>query len=48
MLYEVITLNGTWKFNWVQNAWQRPTDYYQVDLNDKGWDSIQVPSYNFV
>ena len=38
-----MTLNGTWKFNWVQNADQRPTDFYKVDFNDKGWDSIQVP-----
>ena len=38
-----MTLNGTWKFNWVQNADQRPTDFYKVDFNDKGWNNIQVP-----
>ena len=38
-----MTLNGTWKFNWVQNADQRPTDFYKVDFNDKGWDNIQIP-----
>ncbi|PTN10057.1 glycoside hydrolase family 2 TIM barrel-domain containing protein [Mangrovibacterium marinum] len=38
-----MSLNGSWKFNWVQNAWQRPTDFYKVDLNDQGWDNIQVP-----
>ena len=38
-----MTLNGTWKFNWVQNTDQRPTDFYKVDFNDKGWDNIQVP-----
>ena len=38
-----MTLNGTWKFNWVQNADQRPTDFYKIDFNDKGWDNIQVP-----
>lgn len=38
-----MTLNGTWKFKWVQNADQRPTDFYKVDFNDKGWDNIQVP-----
>jgi beta-galactosidase len=37
------SLNGTWKFNWVQNAWQRPTNFYEVDLNDKGWNDIPVP-----
>ena len=38
-----MSLNGSWKFNWVEHAWQRPTDFYKVDLNDKGWDYIQVP-----
>lgn len=38
-----MTLNGTWKFFWVKNADMRPTDFYQVGYNDKGWDEIQVP-----
>ncbi len=38
-----MTLNGTWKFNWVENADQRPTDFYKADFNDKGWDDMQVP-----
>ena len=38
-----MTLNGTWKFNWVENADQRPTDFYKADFNDKGWDEMQVP-----
>ena len=38
-----MSLNGSWKFNWVQHAWQRPIDFYGVALNDKGWDNIQVP-----
>lgn len=38
-----MSLNGTWNFNWVEHAWQRPVDYYLVDLNDKGWDKMQVP-----
>ena len=38
-----MTLNGTWKFNWVENADQRPTDFYKTDFNDKGWDDMQVP-----
>jgi len=38
-----MSLNGIWKFNWVKNAWQRPTDFYKTDLNDKGWNNIQVP-----
>ena len=35
--------SGIRQFNWVQNADQRPTDFYKVDFNDKGWDNIQVP-----
>lgn len=38
-----MTLNGTWKFNWVKNADARPTEFYRTDFNDKGWDNMQVP-----
>lgn len=39
-----MTLNGTWKFFWVENADQRPTDLFKVGYNDKGWDDFQVPA----
>ena len=39
-----LSLNGTWNFNWVEHAWQRPTDCFGTDFNDKGWDKIQVPA----
>ena len=39
-----MTLNGTWKFFWVENADARPTDFFQVGFNDKGWDDMQVPA----
>ncbi|MBD5308668.1 MAG: DUF4981 domain-containing protein [Bacteroides sp.] len=38
-----MTLNGMWKFNWVRNANERPTDFFKPGFNDKGWDSIPVP-----
>lgn len=38
-----LSLNGTWKFNWVNDASQRPTDFFKPGFNDKGWDNIQVP-----
>lgn len=38
-----MTLNGLWKFNWVRHADARPTDFYQTNFNDKGWDDLQVP-----
>lgn len=38
-----MTLNGNWKFFWVKDAEMRPTDFYQVNYNDKGWDNMKVP-----
>ena len=38
-----LTLNGYWKFDWVRNADQRPTDFYRPDFNDKGWGRMPVP-----
>ena len=38
-----LSLNGTWRFNWVRDADMRPTDFYRVDFNDKGWDDMSVP-----
>ena len=39
-----LSLNGTWRFNWVENADQRPTDFFTVGYNDKGWDDMEVPA----
>ena len=38
-----MSLDGTWKFKFVENADQRPTDFYAVDLDDSGWDDFKVP-----
>ena len=38
-----MTLNGTWKFNWVKDADSRPTDFWKVGFNDNGWNDIPVP-----
>lgn len=38
-----LSLDGVWKFKWVENADQRPTDFYQVGLDDSKWASIPVP-----
>ncbi len=38
-----MTLNGTWKFNWVKDADSRPTDFWETGFNDKGWNDIPVP-----
>ncbi len=39
-----LSLNGTWRFNWVENADQRPTDFFSVGYNDRGWDNMEVPA----
>lgn len=38
-----LSLNGTWKFNWVKDADQRPLDFFSTGFNDKGWDDMPVP-----
>ena len=38
-----LSLEGTWKFNWVENADQRPTDFYKVDLDDSNWKTMNLP-----
>lgn len=39
-----MTLNGTWKFNWVRHANLRPTDFWKTSFNDQAWDDMQVPA----
>ncbi len=39
-----LSLNGTWKFNWVRNPSQRPVDFYQTSFDVSGWNDIPVPS----
>ena len=38
-----LSLEGTWKFNWVADADQRPTDFYKADYDDSAWKTMQVP-----
>lgn len=37
-------LNGDWKFHWVANVEDRPTDMHQTDFDDSAWGTIPVPS----
>ena len=39
----IVSLHGNWKFNWVENADQRPTDFYRTDLDDSSWGTMPVP-----
>ena len=38
-----LSLHGNWKFNWVENADQRPIDFFKTDLDDSAWGTMPVP-----
>ena len=38
-----LSLDGDWKFNWVENADQRPTDFFRTDFDDSQWTTFPVP-----
>ncbi|WP_165732645.1 glycoside hydrolase family 2 TIM barrel-domain containing protein [Polaribacter sp. 20A6] len=38
------SLNGTWKFNFVEKSQNRPTDFINKDFNGENWSDIAVPS----
>ena len=39
-----MTLNGMWKFHWVDNAEGQPDGFWKKDFNDKGWEDFPVPA----
>lgn len=39
-----MSLNGKWRFKWVENADQRPTNFYETTFNDSKWGTINVPA----
>lgn len=38
------SLNGTWKFNWVDQPEKRPVDFYKNSFDVSKWKDIPVPS----
>ena len=38
------SLNGKWKFNWVNKPADRPIDFYKLEFDTNSWDEIPVPS----
>ncbi len=38
------SLNGTWKFHWSHDPYERPLDFWKLSYNDSGWKDITVPS----
>ncbi len=37
------SLEGTWKFNWVENANERPENFFLTNYDDRKWDNMPVP-----
>jgi beta-galactosidase len=38
-----LSLNGTWKFNWVRDQTDRPVDFFREDFEDAHWVDFPVP-----
>jgi len=43
-LARYMTLNGIWKFQYVEDDDLRPTDFMAKDFKGEGWNDIEVPS----
>jgi len=39
-----ISLNGDWKFNWVDLPSKRPADFYKKNYDDSKWNTLKVPA----
>ena len=39
-----LSIDGEWRFRWVANADQRPTDFYLTDLDDSDWNTLRTPA----
>ncbi len=40
----MLSLNGEWKFNFVEDVKDAPEDFYKSDFDTSKWDKITVPS----
>ncbi len=38
------SLNGEWKFNWVDKPGDRPLGFWKTDYNDSHWNNFKVPA----
>ena len=38
------SLNGEWKFHWVGNPGERPTNFFQTNFDNSAWTNLDVPS----
>jgi len=39
-----LSLNGLWKFNWVDSPDKRPVDFYKAGFDDSKWGTFPVPA----
>lgn len=39
------SLNGKWQFAWAKNAAERPAEFYRMDYDASGFDTIAVPGH---
>ncbi len=39
-----LSLNGSWKFHFSETPEGAPRDFFEINYNDKKWDTIHVPS----
>lgn len=39
-----LSLNGAWKFNWVQDPAQRPKNFFEPGYDDSAWDDFRIPA----
>lgn len=38
-----MSIEGNWKFNWVESANQRPADFFSLKFDDSNWGTMSVP-----
>ena len=38
------SLNGSWKFNWVQDPNQRPQNFFETTYDDTKWTDFRIPA----
>jgi beta-galactosidase len=41
---DYLSLDGTWKFNWVKSPNERPFWFFKDDYDTRNWKNIEVPS----
>ena len=38
-----LSIEGDWRFQWVKNADERPTEFFRTDYDDAAWKTMRVP-----